>query len=534
VYSKHSEAVLTARQLQLFSAAKENNYPLIQDLSFRLFPGQIIALVGASGTGKSALIKSILRFKTAQFPFKINGELLFSTETHRLDLIQSANSAFNIARSRNIAWVAQDGFAALNPSYTCKNHLDEALRFAFSVSAKNVLPQTLLSSVGLPLDNDFFNAYPNQLSGGQIQRLQIACALAKNPNLLFADEPVSSLDPISRNQILALLKKLAEERNMGVFLVSHDLESLQRYSDEVIVLENGCVVEQGRAQTILKQPRSAYGRTLLQTKQTLIEQMHEKTSKSPNAFLSIANLSFTYLRNESNVKHKTQNISALDALNLEVFEGEVLGIVGASGSGKSTLARCLAGLETPVAGNINYAFTRHNLRQSNIQLIFQDAAAALNPYQSLENSLAEALRHTERGLSINRLDSLVSELMLVVGLSDELRKRLPYQISGGQRQRFCVARALCFNPKLLLFDEALSALEIVSQMELLKLIRSLNEEKKISIMFISHDMQAVRYISDRIAVISEGKIIEINTSEELFRCPKMEYTQKLIDASFVS
>ena len=532
--SQHSDAVLTARHLQLFSTDPEHKDPLIQDLSFRLVPGQIIALVGASGAGKSALIKSILRFETAKFPFKLNGALLFSTASTNLDLIKSASSEFNSARSRHIAWVAQDSSAALNPAYTCKNHLDEALRFAFSSTAKNVKAQELLSTVGLPIDEAFCNAYPNQLSGGQIQRLQIACALAKNPSLLFADEPVSSLDPISRNQILTLLKKLAQERNMGLFLVSHDLESLRRFSDEVIVLEEGCVVEQGSAAALLESPSSTYGRTLLRSRQALLEQKLSRKFKRQNSILSIDHVTFSYLRNEYNVKHKTQHISALDALNMEVFEGEILGIVGSSGSGKSTLARCLAGLETPVVGKINSQFAGQNLKQSPVQIIFQDAAAALNPYQTLETCLREALHHAEPNLSKNDLDSFISKLFITVGLSDDLKKRMPHEISGGQRQRFCIARSLCFSPKLMLFDEALSALDIISQMALLELIRSLNEEKNLTMIFISHDMQAIRYISHRIAVISDGKIIEINTPEELFLKPKQEYTQKLIDASFVS
>ncbi|MFN5317372.1 MAG: ABC transporter ATP-binding protein [Bacteroidia bacterium] len=532
--SQSSAAILTARNLQLANISVEKNNPLIQDLSFSLGSGQIVALIGASGAGKSALIRSVLRFDGPQSPFKLNGELLFSTAPTSLDLIQSASSEFNIARSRHIAWIAQDSYAALNPTYTCKDHLEEARRFAFSSSAKYVQAQELLSSVGLPIDDAFCNAYPNQLSGGQIQRLQIACALAKNPILLFADEPVSSLDPINRNQILTLLKTLAQKRNMGVFLVSHDLESLWRFSDEVIVLEHGIVVEQGCAQTILERPKSAYGKTLMQSKQTLLEHTFLKKQMAQNAILSISNLSFSYLRNESNVKHKTQNISALDAINLEVFEGEILGIVGSSGSGKSTLARCLAGLETAIAGKINTSFTPQNFKQSPVQLIFQDAAAALNPYQTLETCLREALRHAEPSLSKYRFDSIISELFLTVGLSEELKKRMPHQISGGQRQRFCVARALCFSPNLMLFDEALSALDVVSQIALLRLIRSLNEEKKITMVFVSHDLQAVRYISHRIAVISEGKIIEVNSPEELFRNPQQECTQKLIDATFSS
>lgn len=532
--AQNSVAVLSARNLTLVNATAEPQKPQIQQLSFSLVPGKLIALVGASGAGKSALIKSILRFEAPQFPFKLSGELRFSSASTNIDLIASVSEEFQTARSRHFAWVAQDNSASLNPAYTCKAHLEEALRFAFSRAVTNIQPSELLSSVGLPTDDAFYNAYPNQLSGGQIQRLQIACALAKGPNLLFADEPVSSLDPITRNQILALLKKLAQERDMGVFLVSHDLESVRRFSDEIIILENGCVVEQGIARAILDHPSSAYGKTLLHTKQTLIEQKHTEKHLSTNVVLTIENLRFNYLRNASNITHKTQNISALEAINLQVFEGEILGIVGGSGSGKSTLARCLAGLERPEAGKINFTFSSKNHKKSCIQLIFQNATEALNPYQSLENSLREAFRYNEPKASRNRLDALISEHFLRVGLADDLKKRMPHQISGGQRQRFCIARALCFNPKLMIFDEPLSALDVVSQMELLALIRSLNKQKKLAMVFISHDMQAVRYISDRIAVLNDGKIIEINTTEDLFRNPQQEYTQKLIDASIYS
>ncbi len=540
MHFQNSDEVLHARHLYLSLFAENKEIPLIRDLSFSLTAGQTIALVGASGAGKSALIKCILRFNTARFPFKIKGNLLFGPHSTNLDLVTASIEEFNDARSKHIAWIAQDSFFALNPAYTCKQHLEEALIFPFSTSTLDSRSEALgiLDAVGLPTNTGFYNSYPHQISGGQTQRLQIACALAKKPHLLFADEPVSSLDPISRNEILTLLKKLATQRGMGIFIVSHDLDSVRHYSDEIIVLEHGAVVEQGSAQSILDRPKSTYGKTLLRTKQNSLNQNHHKKHNNPHPVLSVKNLSFTYRRNESNIKHKTQKIAALNALSFDVYEGEILGIVGASGSGKSTLARCLAGLATPSSGKVIHAFNdlieQGIKKQHPIQLIFQDAAAALNPFQNIEKCLQEALYHTTTGLTSKQLEPLISELLFRVGLSNDLKKRMPHQISGGQKQRFCIARSLCFSPKLMLFDEALSALDILSQLDLLKLIRSLNEEKNLPIIFISHDIQAVRNISDRIAVLSEGKIIETNTPEELIHNPQQEYTRKLIDASFLS
>lgn len=534
----------------------------VQDVSLLLNAGETLAIVGESGSGKSVTALSVLQLlsaKTARYPA---GHIWFSPDgAARTDLLKASQQELQQVRGRSIAMIFQEPMTSLNPVFTCGSQVAEALRTHERMDTRTAKQRTiaLFERVQLPDPSGIYDRYPHQLSGGQKQRVMIAMATICRPSLLICDEPTTALDVTVQKSILQLIRQLQQEQQMGVIFITHDLGIVAEIADHVAVMYKGQIVEEGAVDTLLQHPQHPYTKGLLACRPALypkgvrlpvVADFLEAERPQPrpaiietppshppqNRLLEVDQLEVLFPGKRNFFGHTNTYTRAVDGVSFEVWEGETLGLVGESGCGKTTLGRALLRLVEPTGGTIR--FRGQDIRQyddrtlraarKDIQLIFQDPYSALNPSLTVGEAINETLEvHGLLATRRERKDRVV-ELLEKVNLRAEHYQRYPHEFSGGQRQRIVIARALALEPSFVVCDESVSALDVSVQAQVLNLLNDLKAEFKFTVIFISHDLSVVHYISDRIMVMQKGKIIETGSAEQVYHHPREEYTRQLI------
>jgi peptide/nickel transport system ATP-binding protein len=500
-------------------------------INFKVSPGEVLAIVGESGSGKSTSAMSLLGL------LPVNGRASGSVKLRGEELIGADKKRLRQIRGKEIAVIFQEPMTALNPVYTIGFQIVEALQVHNPVMTKAQAKKRsleLLAMVELPDPEKAFNSYPHQLSGGQRQRAMIAQSISCDPLLLIADEPTTALDVTVQAEILDLLRNLNKRLDSAIILITHDMGVVADLSDNMIVMKDGVVVETGTTLSIFKNPSHQYTKDLLAAVPHLGSiEVTESKPRGPGAIpmLKMENLNIEYPK-----RGKVPAFLAVKDANLEIYPGEVLGLVGESGSGKTTIGRAVVGLlpiksgQLEVAGQKMVGVAKQELQavRRNIGIVFQDPGSSLNPRWPIGQSIAEPLLLA--GQNEKERTNRVSELLDMVELPKSYRNRYPHELSGGQRQRVGIARALALNPKLLVADEPTSALDVSVQARVLELLQEIQKEQQFATLFVSHDLAVVDLLSDRIAVMQHGVIVEQGTKDQILRNPQVEYTRKLIAA----
>lgn len=541
----------------------------LHDISFQVNRGEIVAVVGESGSGKSVSSLSILQLLPSKTTRYLNGKIAFtpSGSKEALNLLEASGMKLRSIRGKEIAMIFQEPMSALNPVFTCGNQVMEAIRTHTGVSAKDARLKTvdLFQKVQLPEPELVLKKYPHQLSGGQKQRVMIAMALACEPSLLIADEPTTALDVTVQKSILELLTNIQEQTKMGMLFITHDLGLVRDFAHRVIVLYKGRIVEEGSCDELFANPQHPYTRALLACRPILYEkgqklpvvddflgdkpvnkQLEEKkpaeidsaANLEATPLISIRSLSVWYPKKRRFFGQATEFTKAVDEINLDIFKGETLGIVGESGCGKTTFGRALLQLIPIQHGSIRISgvelteLPMRNLRRyrKEMQLVFQDPYGSLNPRIPIGEAIRETLQVHHPDLPTATQKEQVMDLLKKVHLQPEHYYRYPHAFSGGQRQRIGIARALALNPTFVVFDESVSALDVSVQAQVLNLINELKAEFGFTALFITHDLGVVKYISDRILVMEKGRIAELGSTNQVINQPTSLVTKRLLDA----
>ncbi|RMT65888.1 hypothetical protein ALP29_04289 [Pseudomonas syringae pv. avii] len=519
--------LLSVENLRIALPAGADRSHALYDLSLQLRSGECLCVVGESGSGKSMLAKALLR----QLPTPLSvesGRLVFRDQ----DLAKLSETAMRQLRGRDVSMVFQEPMSALNPLLRVDEQIDETLRAHGVKSAQERRRRVveLLGYVGLPEPERLRLAYPFELSGGQRQRVVIAMALAFDPSLLIADEPTSALDVTTQAQIIDLLRKIQQDKGMALLFITHDFAVVEAIADRVLVLEKGQLVEQGSAHQVLRKPQALYTQQLLAA--VLAQPRTPRTTVDGSVVLKAEQLNKVF-RSHSGWWRKRAT-QALAQVQLTLRQGETLGIVGESGSGKSTLGRCLVRLLRADSGQIQWlgqdvtALSEGRLRplRSDVQMIFQDPFASLNPRQTVGHIAMTG--PLVQGHSKAEAERRARAILELVGLPATAFERYPHEFSGGQRQRIGIARALAVEPKILIADECVSALDALIQVQILELLEDLQRRLKLSIVFITHDLRVAARLCDRIAVMQGGHVVEQGETATLLVHPQHAYTQTLL------
>lgn len=563
--------MLTVKNLDIkFLNTADNSWiEAVNDVSFSVEKGKVLGIVGESGSGKSVTSFSIMRLHDPKST-AITGEIDF----HQVNLLNLSREEIRRYRGNKIAIIFQEPMTSLNPVFTCGDQVKEAIILHQKVHKQLAKDKTiaLFNEVQLPSPERIFDSYPHQLSGGQKQRVMIAMALSCNPELLIADEPTTALDVTVQKTILELLLKLKTERGMAMIFITHDLAVISEIADEVAVMYKGTIVEQGSAKVIFETPQHPYTKGLLacipnpkrvlkklpvvadflngDKNMALAHQLEVNSytqqeielrrallySKKP--LLQIKGLCTWYPVKKGFFGKAKDYVKAVDKVSFDVFPGETLGLVGESGCGKTTLGRSIIHLVEPTSGQILFegtdiaALKTAELRKMrrDVQIIFQDPYSSLNPRLTVGNALIEPLEVHHMFDNHEQRKTHVLNMLKRVGLNEAHFNRYPHEFSGGQRQRIVIARALVLQPKFIICDESVSALDVSVQAQVLNLLRELQQEFGLTYIFISHDLAVVKHISDRIIVMNKGKIEEQGFPEDIYNNPQADYTKKLIAA----
>ncbi|GAB4396135.1 MAG: ABC transporter ATP-binding protein [Microscillaceae bacterium] len=588
---EHTETrpkILEVKNLEVTFRTDGGEVRAVQNVSFDLHKGETLGIVGESGSGKSVTSMAIMGL-IPNPPGRISrGEVIFHSKLFNkpVDLLKLSPKEMREIRGKEIAMIFQEPMSSLNPVYTCGNQVMEAiLLHEKDITRREAKARTieLFHKVKLPDPERKFNAYPHEISGGQKQRVMIAMALSCNPQLLIADEPTTALDVTVQKTILDLLNILSEERDLSILFITHDLGVIAEIAERVMVMFRGQVMENNDVWDIFDDPKHPYTKGLLACRPRLdikmkilptvkdfmeINERGEIVERADHKYASVGEaLLFNFLTEEDiqernthlaqqkpilkieNLKtyfpvHKglfrrvVDHVKAVDDVSFEVYPGETVGLVGESGCGKTTLGRTILRLVEPTSGNIFFDGQRINelgrgeLRRlrRHMQIIFQDPYSALNPRITIGQTIMEPMRLHQVLETTAQRKERVMELLETVGLSPDFYNRYPHEFSGGQRQRIVIARALSLNPKFIIADESVSALDVSVQAQVLNLLNELKERFNLTYIFISHDLSVVKFISDRIVVMNKGKIEEIDYSEEIYEKQKTDYTRQLIAA----
>lgn len=529
-----SENVLELKNLTIaYTLSKDEVFTAVKNASLSIPAGSTLALVGESGSGKSTLAAAVNLLLPDNGNTDSGSILLEGVQIHDL-----GESQMRALRGGQIGLVPQDPMSNLNPMMTIGNQIAEALT-AHGHSAKQARDRTLqlLEMVGIPDPLGRYQQYPHEFSGGMRQRVLIAMGMACKPKLLIADEPTSALDVTVQRKVLDQLEIMASEMGSAVLMITHDIALAAERADQIAVMYKGELVEVGPSLQVLKNPQHEYTRRLLQAAPSLndVSMVSDKSAEEPDVVISVKDLNKTYkLRSD---KGDTREVKALIGVSFEIQRGTTVSLVGESGSGKSTAANVLLGLEKPNSGQITFESQPLDLsshRKSmafrrQVQPVFQNPFASLDPRFTVLQSITEPLKVHKHGTGKQNL-ARAQELMDAVSLPQELLTRLPHELSGGQRQRVAIARALALSPSVIVLDEAVSALDVIVQKQILDLLIKLQQELNLSYLFISHDLAVVRMISHYVHVMKMGEIVESGTPTQLFTNPQTDYTKQLLSA----
>lgn len=579
--------LLEVIDLQTHFSTEEGTVKAVDKVSFTIYRGETVGIVGESGSGKSVTSLSIMQLISSPPGEIVGGKILYYPDDNdeAIDLLQLQESQMRQYRGNEIAMIFQEPMTSLNPVFTCGNQVMEAilLHQKTSKAEAKAITLDLFKKVQLPDIDRVFKAYPHQLSGGQKQRVMIAMAMSCNPKLLIADEPTTALDVTVQKKILSLMADLSTKIDASIMFITHDLGVIAEIADRVIVMYKGKIVEQGTVNEIFVNPQHPYTKSLLACRppldyrlrklpvvsdfmdviknednsikiieknasvKTVIdsskissEEALERAQKlqSQKPILEVKNLK-TWFPNERSFLGKVKSyVKAVNDVSFEVYPGETLGLVGESGCGKTTLGRTILRLTEAVSGEVIFEgknimnLSQQELKniRKDVQIIFQDPYSSLNPRMTIGNAIIEPMQvHNILNNDKERKEKVI-ELLETVGLSAEHYQRYPHEFSGGQRQRICIARALALNPKFIICDESVSALDVSVQAQVLNLLLDLRNKFGFTYIFISHDLSVVKFMSDRMIVMNKGKIEEIGFADDIYNHPQKAYTKKLIDA----
>ena len=558
----NDRALLRIENLRVEFPSRRGSFVAVDGLDLDVRRGEIHGLVGESGAGKSTVGNAIMGL--LEPPGRITGGEI-RLHGDRIDAMDA--TAMRTLRGRKVGMIFQDPLTSLNPLLTVEQQLVETMLLHLDVREAEAARRTvdLLDQVGIPRPAERVKQYPHQFSGGMRQRVVIALALCSNPGLIIADEPTTALDVSIQSQILELIKSLCRERELGVILITHDIGVIAETTDRVAVMYRGRVVERGPTAEVLHQPTHEYTKALIsavprpdvrlrrfplvshiedagQVRDSIDISSHwlgrfDETERHRGELARVDAVSMDFALRRSIFPSRRRIFRAVDGVSFSVAAGEVFGLVGESGSGKSTVARIIAGIYQPTAGGILYAGVdltaerRAGSRRSHrrhIQMIFQDPYSSLNPRMRVRRIIAEPMLFHRLVVSREEAHQVVDDLLEHVGLGREAGLKFPHEFSGGQRQRISIARALATRPRLLICDEPTSALDVSIQAQILNLLKDLQEELHLTMLFISHDLPVIRQMCDRVGVMQEGRLLEVAPTEQLFEEPEHEHTRELM------
>lgn len=511
--------------------------PILQNISLELVSGSTLGIIGESGSGKSMTALSIMQLLP-------RGALMQGSVTFAGQVLNELDeAALCELRGRDIGMIFQEPMTALNPVKTIGDQVSESVRLHRRVSRREAVEITLktLERVGLPNDEFPLSRYPHELSGGQRQRVVIAIAVACKPKLLIADEPTTALDVTTQAGILELLKELQRQEGLALVLITHDLAVVSNMADDIVVMNQGRIVEHGSIARVFKAPAQAYTRMLFAA--SALTQMQRESrardaQKDSPPLLRVSELVCEYPTPRKSLFSAPGRFRAVDNVSFEIHEGESVGLVGESGCGKSTLTRALLGLMPLHSGTIDVAGESINSMQrvsraarQLMQVVFQDPYGSFNPRHKVHRLISEPLHVLEARPSRTEITQRIDEVLVSVGMQPEDRDKYIHEFSGGQRQRIAIARALIINPKIVILDEAVSALDVSVRAQVLALLDELASDKGLSFLFISHDLSVVQRVTDRVIVMQNGRFVERGDTQDVFNSPQHAYTQELVQAA---
>ncbi|MEM1045258.1 MAG: ABC transporter ATP-binding protein [Pseudomonadota bacterium] len=527
-----SDTVLDVRGLSVELPKNADRKYAVENVSFSVGPGEIVCVVGESGSGKSVTAHTVMGLIPRKQLKPVAGEILLEGQ----DVLKQPEKVLRRLRGERMAMIFQEPMTALNPLMKVGDQIAEMLEIHTDLSAaeRDAKVLDVMRDVNLPKPEEMAHSYPHQLSGGQRQRIMIAMALALEPGLLIADEPTTALDVTTQAQILDLIKTIQETHGTGVMFITHDFGVVAEIADRVVVMQHGRVVEQGPAETVLSAPSDPYTQMLIGSVPSLVPPHRDPVPKAEPA---LATRVLEKIYDSSGFFQKGRVVHAAKEVELTVQRGETLGVVGESGSGKSTVARCIVRLVDPTSGAITIdgkdiaTLSESGLRpfRRDVQIVFQDPYRSLNPRRTVGQSIVEGPMNF--GISHDEAITRARDLMTIVGLSPDALDRFPHQFSGGQRQRICIARALAMEPKVLIADEAVSALDVSVQAQVLDLLDDVRQRFDLAMLFITHDLRVAAQVCDRIMVMQHGVVVEQGPTAQVYSDPQHPYTQALLAAA---
>jgi peptide/nickel transport system ATP-binding protein len=577
--------LLKVENLQTFFKTEDSIVKAVDGVSFELKRGETLGIVGESGSGKSVTALSLMKLIPNPPGQIVGGKISINSPTFgQVDIINTPEKKMREIRGNDISMIFQEPMTSLNPVYTCGDQVLETIQRHQHISKKDAYKKTieLFNKVDLPRPEEIFRSYPHQISGGQKQRVMIAMAMSCHPSILIADEPTTALDVTVQAKIIKLMSQLRDENNMSIIFITHDLGVIAEIADKVMVMYHGKVVEHGDVLEIFNNPKHPYTKGLLACRPrldikmkvlpTVADFMEINSSGSlvekKSTFSSVGHAILMNYTTDEEIKERQNSLQALqpqlviknlktyfpitrglfgkvvdhvkavDDVSFHVYPGETVGLVGESGCGKTTLGRTILRLIEPTDGEIHFEdrlinnLNKRELRElrKDIQIIFQDPYSSLNPRLTIGEAITEPMKVNKVLANNSERKKRALELLEKVSLNPNHFDRYPHEFSGGQRQRICIARALALNPKFIICDESVSALDVSVQAQVLNLLNDLKREFNFTYIFISHDLSVVKFMSDRIIVMNKGKIEEEGFAEDIYHNPQKEYTQKLISA----